>query len=82
MSALAKRIELPVEDVPVQKADDVLIHVRFSPSAEVLTIDRLPEGVAPKAWFERLFLSAAPYYRTLSNGRGFFRIPAEAFATV
>ena len=82
MSALAKRIELPVEEVRVQKADDVLIHVRFSPSAEVLTIDRLPEGVAPKAWFERLFRSAPPYYRTLSSGRGFFRIPAEAFATV
>ncbi|MFG1351668.1 hypothetical protein [Xanthobacter autotrophicus] len=82
MSALAKRVELPVEEAPVQKADDVLIHVRFSPSAEVLTIDRLPEGVAPKAWFERLFLSAAPHYRTLSNGRGFFRIPAGTFAAI
>ncbi|ABS67548.1 hypothetical protein [Xanthobacter versatilis] len=82
MSAVAKRIELPVEEARVQKADDVLIHVRFSPNAEVFTIDRLPEGVAPKAWFERLFLNAAPYYRTLSNGRGFFRIPAETFAAI
>ncbi|MDI4664239.1 hypothetical protein K9U40_07820 [Xanthobacter autotrophicus] len=81
MSALAKRIELPVES-PVQKADDVLIHVRFNPNADVFTIDRLPEGVAPKAWFERLYLGAAPYYRTMANGRGFFRIPAEVFATI
>lgn len=82
MSALAKRVDLPVEAAPVQKADDVLIHVRFNPNAEVFTIDRLPEGVAPKAWFERLYTNASSYYRTLANGRGFFRIPAEAFAAI
>lgn len=59
---------------------DVLIHVRFNPNAEVYTIDRLPQGVTAKAWFERLYAMAAPYYRTLANGRGFFRIPAPVFA--
>lgn len=79
MSALAKRVEFPAVEAPVRKADDVLIHVRFSPNADVFTIDRCPEGVAPKAWFERLYRGAAPYYQTLANGRGFFRIPREAF---
>lgn len=82
MSALAKRVELPVEEVPAQKVDDVLIHVRFNPNADVFTIDRLPAGESPKAWFERLYTNAAPYYRTLANGRGFFRIPAAVFATL
>lgn len=61
-------------------ATDVLIHVRFNPNAEIFTIDRLPEGVAPKAWYERLLAGASTYYQTLSNGRGFFRIPAQVFA--
>lgn len=82
MSALAKRVEQPVDEASVRKADDVLIHVRFSPNAEVFTIDRLPEGESPKAWFERLYLKGAPYYQTLSNGRGFFRIPADVFAAL
>lgn len=82
MSALAKRVEQPVDEAPAKKADDVLIHVRFNPNADVFSIDGLPAGVAPKAWFERLYAGAAPYYRTLANGRGFFRIPAGVFAAI
>ncbi|MEP9355072.1 hypothetical protein ABLE93_15905 [Xanthobacter sp. KR7-65] len=82
MSALAKRAEQPVDGASAKRPDDVLIHVRFSPNADVFTIDALPEGLTQKAWFERLVLGAAPYYRTLSNGRGFFRIPAEVFAAI
>ncbi|MFG1345228.1 hypothetical protein V5F59_10070 [Xanthobacter autotrophicus DSM 431] len=82
MSALAKRVELPIEEAPAQKVDDVIVHVRFSPNGDIFTIDRLPEGVSPKAWYEKLYLNATPYYRTFSNGRGFFRIPAEVFAAL
>ncbi|MFG1302110.1 hypothetical protein V5F49_20180 [Xanthobacter sp. V3C-3] len=71
MSDVAQTAEAPA---------DVLIHVRFNPNAEVFTIDRQPEGVSAKAWFERLYTAASPYYRTLANGRGFFRIPAPVFA--
>ncbi len=63
-----------------QTADEVLIHVRFHPNAEVWTIDSCPEGVSPKAWYERLLAGASSYYQTLSNGRGFFRIPSTTFA--
>lgn len=42
-----------------QTAEDVLIHVRFQPNAEVWTIDNCPEGVSPKARYERL-LAAPP----------------------
>lgn len=82
MNALAKRAERPTKEAPTNRPDDVLIHVRFSPNAEVSTIDGLPEGEGRQAWFDRLYLGAAPYYRTLSNGRGFFRIPAEVFAAL
>lgn len=82
MSALARRVEFTEVEAPAKAADDVLIHVRFSPNAEVFTIDRCPEGVAPKAWFERLYLNASPYYQALANGRGFFRIPREAFEAI
>ncbi|MFG1419059.1 hypothetical protein V5F38_12270 [Xanthobacter sp. V0B-10] len=65
-----------------QTAEDVLIHVRFQPNAEVWTIDNCPEGVSPKAWYERLLAGAASYYQALANGRGFFRIPAATFAGI
>lgn len=81
MNALAKRFE-PVAEAPAQKTDDVLIHVRFSPNADIFTIDRLPEGKTQKAWFEHLYANASSYYRTFANGRGFFRIPAEVFAAL
>jgi len=65
-----------------QTSDDVLIHVRFQPNSEVWTIDGCPEGVSAKAWYERLLDGAASSYRALSNGRGFFRIPATTFAAI
>lgn len=65
-----------------QTAENVLIHVRFQPNAEVWTIDSCPEGVSPKAWYERLLAGAATYYQALSNGRGFFRIPASTYASI
>lgn len=66
----------------VAENNDVLIHVRFQPNAEVWTIDGCPQGVTPAAWYERLVSGAANYYSALSNGRGFFRIPAATFAGI
>lgn len=81
MNALAQRIE-PAAEAPAKATDDVLIHVRFAPNADIFTIDRLPENQTPQAWFEHLYANAPSHYRTLSNGRGFFRIPASVFATL
>ncbi|MFG1478626.1 hypothetical protein V5F53_08135 [Xanthobacter sp. V4C-4] len=75
MSALAKA-------VVSEPTDEVLIHVRFQPNADVWTIDGCPEGVSPKAWYERLLAGASVHYQALSNGRGFFRIPAATFAGI
>ncbi|MFG1479466.1 hypothetical protein V5F53_12485 [Xanthobacter sp. V4C-4] len=60
-------------------SEDVLIHVRFLPSAEIFTIDAKPGSLTAREWFNRLYLGLPQYYRTLANGRGFFRIPRPAF---
>lgn len=84
MSALAK-VKIVEEGVAsaalavVKAPANVLIHVRFQPNAEIFTIDGLPQGVSQKAWFERLYMTFSQHYRTLANGRGFFRIPRDAF---
>ena len=77
MNALAQPIV-----AEASATDDVLIHVRFEPNADIFTIDRLPAGQSGKAWFDHLYANAAAYYRTFANGRGFFRIPASVFATL
>lgn len=81
MNALAQRIE-PISEAPAKKTDDILIHVRFAPNADILTIDRLPEGKSQKDWFEQLYANTSSHYQTFANGRGFFRIPAEVFAAL
>lgn len=75
MNALTKINEAGAE----QQKDEVLIHVRFHPNAEIFTIDALPEGLTQRAWFNRLYMGVPQHYRTLANGRGFFRIPRVAF---
>jgi hypothetical protein len=77
MSAQAQRraADVPHED----KRDDVLIHVRFAPNAEVFTIDQLPPGLTGREWFERLTKAASQHYATFAGGRGFFRIPRSTF---
>jgi len=77
MSAIAK---LVVPAVPTsEKPDEVLIHVRFAPSAEVLTIDATPDHLKPRDWFAHLYAGAVQHYQTLAGGRGFFRIPRARF---
>lgn len=77
MNALA-RVELPVvEEAP--KAETVMFHVRFQPNADIFTIDGCPAGMAPKAWFDHLYMNASQYYATRANNRGFFRIPRDVY---
>jgi hypothetical protein len=77
MSAQAQRraADVPHED----KHDDVFIHVRFAPNAEVVTIDQLPPGLTGREWLERLTKAASQHYATFAGGRGFFRIPRSTF---
>lgn len=70
-------------DAQVQP-DDVLIHVRFLPSAEIFSIDARPDAMSARDWFERLYMGAPQHYQVRAGGRGFFRIPRltfEALAT-
>lgn len=79
------RIE-PVEDSAEPQhpavADEVLVHVRFLPNAEIFSIDEKPENLSAKEWFNRLLGAASPHYQVLAGGRGFFRIPRASFEAI
>jgi hypothetical protein len=64
------------------RASDVLIHVRFTPSADIFFIDAVPAHSSPKQWLNRLLAGASDYYQTLAGGRGFFRIPRDRFDAI
>lgn len=64
------------------QAGDVMIHVRFWPSAEIFTIDAKPDGLSPREWYEKLYMGYTQYYQTRANGRGFFRLPRPVFDTL
>lgn len=59
--------------------DEVLVHVRYQPNGEILSIGETPEGLSAVRWLKHLFDTASPYYQTLAGGRGFFRIPRSNF---
>jgi hypothetical protein len=65
-----------------QAGSDVLIHVRFTPSAEINSIGEKPAHLSAKEWFERLLDLAGPHYQTFAGGRGFFRIPRVCFEAI
>lgn len=65
-----------------EKADDVLIHVRFHPNSDVSMIDQTPAHLTPKDWLAVLWTAVPDCYRGLSGGRGFFRIPRDAFDVI
>jgi hypothetical protein len=67
---------------PKEKEDDVLIHVRYHPNADVSTIDACPKHLSPKAWLALLWTEAPSHYLGLSGGRGFFRIPRSAYEAI
>jgi len=64
------------------QSSDVMVHVRFWPSAEIFTIDAKPESLSPREWYEKLYMGYTQYYHTRANGRGFFRIPRPVFDTL
>ena len=64
------------------KCDEVLIHVRFHPNAEVNTIDRCPEHLHRQDWFYRLSYGAPQNYQTFAGGRGFFRLQRSCFEAI
>lgn len=71
----------PVEDndaVP----DEVLVHVRFHPSAEIMLIGEQPARVSASDWFKHLLANASQYYQVFAGGRGFFRIPRHRFEAI
>jgi hypothetical protein len=64
------------------KCDEVLIHVRFHPNAQVNTIDHGPEGLSGQEWFFRLRTAATQHYQVFAGGRGVFRMPRSAFEAI
>lgn len=78
MNALTKIAE--TEALP--QPDNVLIHVRFLPSAEIFSIDAQPQDMSARDWFNTLYMGAPQHYQTLAGGRGFFRIPRLAYESL
>lgn len=59
--------------------DDVLIHVRYWPSSEIMSIDKLPPELTAQAWRDLLVAEASAHYQTFTGGRGFFRLPRGVY---
>ena len=62
--------------------DEVLVHVRFHPNAEIFSIGEKPDRLSEREWFKYLLDTASPYYQVFAGGRGFFRIPRASFETI
>lgn len=80
MTVLAK-LEAPAA-VEEEKPDEVLVHVRFHPNAEIFSIDARPDHLSPRDWHRRLCEAAPQHYQALAGGRGFFRIPRSSFEAI
>ncbi len=63
-------------------ADEVLVHVRFHPNAEISSIGERPDSLVAGEWFKRLLDAASPHYQVLAGGRGFLRIPRTTFEAI
>ena len=63
-------------------AEEVLVHVRFHPNADIASIGEKPESLRADEWYKRLLDAASPYYQVLAGGRGFFRVPRSIFKTI
>jgi hypothetical protein len=98
MSALENRVvQLPASEKPKSEAvpeqkfepkfasapDDVLIHIRFHPNADIASISvEPPKHLNWKDLYTHLRMEAADYYRGLAGGRGFFRIPRATYDAI
>jgi hypothetical protein len=65
-----------------QANDDVLIHVRYWPNSDIMSIDKLPPGLTAQAWRDRLVTEAPEHYQTFAGGRGFFRLPRQVYDNI
>jgi hypothetical protein len=98
MSALEKRVDLqPLSEKAAsevksetkpeskfeERPDDVLIHIRFHPNADVAWIGvEPPAHISWKDLYVHLRMEAADHYRGLIGGRGFFRIPRAKYDAI
>jgi hypothetical protein len=80
MAALAQ-LKTPVAQ-DAEKPEEVLIHVRFQPNADIFSIDACPAALSRRDWYVRLLDKASDYYQTLAGGRGFFRIPRNRYDAI
>ncbi len=65
-----------------RKPNDVLIHVRFHPNAQVFTIDNCPKHISLQDWFYLLCYAAPQQYQVFAGGRGFFRMRRGHFDAI
>lgn len=79
--AAAAKLKTPIPQA-VEKEEEILIHVRYQPNAEIFSIDLCPDGVSPRDWLNRLLEKASDRYQMLAGGRGFFRIPRSRFDAI
>lgn len=80
---MTAHVKLAVPTKTAEKqASDVLIHVRYTPSAEIFFIDACPADLTAREWLNVLLAGASDYYQTLAGGRGFFRIPRNVFDAI
>lgn len=75
------KIKMPITVVE-EKPEEVLIHVRYLPNADIFSIDARPEQLSASEWFKRLSAAAPQHYQALAGGRGFFRIPRQTFDAI
>ncbi len=80
--ARTRTVEDGAERGEQARADEVLVHVRFHPNAEISSIGEKPENLSASEWFKHLLDTASPYYQVLAGGRGFFRIPRSKFEAI
>jgi hypothetical protein len=63
-------------------SDTTVIHVRFAPDGSVTEIGERPTSLTAQEWFNRLSDKAAASYRSLSGGRGVFRLERAQIETL
>ena len=61
---------------------EVLIHVRYLASGEIMTIDKCPPQLTAQEWRDLLLNEVSKYYQTFAGGRGFFRLPRHVYDAV
>lgn len=81
-SARLRPVEDIADDVRAAASDAVLVHVRYHPNGEVLSIGEKPERLSESQWLKHLLDTASPHYQAFAGGRGFFRIPRGDFESL